>query len=95
MTVSAVARLMPRPPARVDSRKANACDPATGTQYFQLYFGCRPLERFTKFLNKPRMNANYDIHAGYGRGFDLWPIVFVDYSTLIPIKIFFIVAILN
>lgn len=28
MTVSAVARLMPRPPARVDSRKAKSAEPA-------------------------------------------------------------------
>jgi hypothetical protein len=27
MTVSAVARLMPRPPARVDSRKQKSCEP--------------------------------------------------------------------
>jgi len=32
MTVSAVARLIPRPPARVDSRKQNAGDP-TATEH--------------------------------------------------------------
>ena len=33
MTVSAVARLMPRPPARVDNRKQNAGDPTAATQH--------------------------------------------------------------
>ena len=28
MTVSAVAKLMPRPPARVDSKKQKSCDPS-------------------------------------------------------------------
>ena len=31
MTVSAVARLIPRPPARVDNRKQNAGDPTAVT----------------------------------------------------------------
>ena len=33
MTVSAVARLMPRPPARVDNRKQNAGDPTAARQH--------------------------------------------------------------
>ena len=51
-TVSAVARLIPRPPARVDSRNTNACDSlAVGTHTHTHTSKSNPLQLYSVFNN--------------------------------------------